>query len=165
MRAEALTEIGRTHFNGRRYEAAFESFDQALRADPTFIRAQVAKAHVLKMLNRAADALALCDEVIVAHPDYATAHSTRGSALQSLGRSGEARAAYARAVDLAPDSALVAYNYACFWALEGNAAESQKWLTKAIDLEPGRNTRAAIDPDFTAFRDADWFQQLIAFKR
>ncbi len=164
VRAQTLTEIGRTHFNQRRYREALASFDQALAADPSYTRALVAKAHVLKMVGRADEGLRLVDEVIARDPGYALAYSTRGSALQTLGRAAEARASYERAVELAPDDALVQYNFACFWALEGDADKARRHLARAIELEPGRNTRAAVDPDFAPFRDEEWFQRLTAFK-
>jgi len=165
VRAQTYTEIGRTHFNNRRYDAALAAFEQAIAADATFIRAQVAKAHVLKMLGRPEEGLALIDRIVAENPDYALAYSTRGSALQSIGRRDEAKASYERAITLAGDNALVCYNFACFWALEGDRREAERWLARAIRLEPGRNVRAAIDPDFAPYRDEEWFQKLTAFQK
>jgi len=164
LQAQALLELGRTQFNSRNYLMALEHFDRALQTDPTFTRALVAKAHALKMLGKPEETLRVCDEIIAREPEYATAHSTRGSALQALGRTAEARTSYERAVTLAPGDALALYNFACFWALERDPEKCRDYLARAIALEPGRNVRAAIDPDFARYREEPWFQELTAFK-
>ncbi len=46
LRAQTLTEIGRTHFNAGRFEAALASFEQAVAADATFLRARAGKANL-----------------------------------------------------------------------------------------------------------------------
>lgn len=165
LRAQAMVEIARTHFNNDRFEKAMEYAEQAIAADPTLLRAHIAKAHALKMLGRAAEALVECDKVIALDPEYPLAHSTRGSALQSLGRMTEAQAAYERALALDPDNALVHYNYACFWAMAGDAAKCRVHLRRAIELEPRQNTMAAVDSDFNSVREEAWFQELVAFRK
>ena len=165
LRARTLVEIARTHFNNRRFEAALEGFDHAVAADPTHLRARAGRAHALRMLGRAAEALAAIDDVIKDWPDYAIAHSTRGSALQALGRLPEGQAAYERAAQLDPENPLVHYNFACFWALVGDAAKTREHLALAIKYDPRQNSTAAVDADFDRFRDEPWFQELVAFRR
>lgn len=164
LQAQALIELGGTYYNLRNYPRAIEYFDQALQTDPTFTRALVAKAHAFRMLGKPEESLRICDEVLARLPVYANAHSTRGAALRALGRIAEAHDAYERAVALAPQDALVYYNFACFWALQNDPEKCREYLSHAMELDPGRNIRAAVDPDFARYREECWFQQLTAFK-
>jgi len=165
LRAQAMVEIARTNFNNGRFETSLEYAEQAIAADPTLLRAHIAKAHALKMLGRAEESLAECDRVIAIDPNYPLAHSTRGSALQSLNRKVEAQAAYDRALAIDPDNALVHYNFACFWAMEGDAARCRVHLRRAIEIDPRQNTMASVDKDFESVRDEPWFQELVAFRK
>jgi tetratricopeptide (TPR) repeat protein len=164
LRAKTILEIGRTRFNADRYEEALAAFEEAIAADPTFLRARTAKAHALKMLGRAREAVEVCEDVIAREPGYALAHSTLGSALQTVGRAREALAAYRRAEELSPDDRLVHYNFACFWAGEGNEEECRKHLTRTLELDATQKSKAAVDQDFAAFRDKQWFQDLVALR-
>jgi len=165
FRALTYLEQGKHCYNNRRFEEALAAFDKALAADATLTRGYTARAHALAALGRAEEAVALCDEVIAREPDFPFAHSTRGSALQTLGRTAEAQRAYEQAVALAPEDALINYNFACFWALAGDEESCRKYLARTLELDPRRNSMAAVDLDFAAFRDRGWFQELVAFRR
>jgi len=165
LRAKVHLERGRHYFNANRFEAALAAFDQAITADPEYLRAYTAKANALTMLGRVAEALAICGEVMVKDPAFALAYTTKGSALYRAGRAAEAIANYRRGVELAPEDHLTHYNFACFWALEGNETECEKSLRRALELDPLSKAKAATDDDFASVRGREWFEDLVALGR
>lgn len=162
LRAATHFARGRQLFNANRFEEALEALEEALAEDPTFTRAQTAKANALTMLGRTEEAVALCDAVIARNPRLGLAFTTKASALHRAGRTAEALENYRRGVELAPDEALVHYNYACYWALEGNEEGCERELRRALELDPGSKPKAATDEDFVSVRDREWFQELVA---
>jgi tetratricopeptide (TPR) repeat protein len=165
LRAEALVDSGRMLANMARYREALEMMERAAEADPSYDRPRLAKAFVLSKLGRTADALDIVDAYIRDHPGNAYAHTTRGTCLMMAGRRDEAEGAYREGVRLGGEEYLHAYNYACFLALEGREEETRETLGRALALAPNINTRAATDPDLEPYREREWFQELVAFKR
>jgi tetratricopeptide (TPR) repeat protein len=163
LRAKVHLERGRHFFNANRFPEALAALEEAIAADPEFVRAYTAKANTLAMLGRAEEAIAICDEIIAKSPAFALAYTTKASALHRAGRSAEAAENYRRGIDLAPDEHLTHYNFACFWALEGNEGECEKYLRRALELEPRSKPKAATDDDFASVRGKEWFQKLVAF--
>jgi tetratricopeptide (TPR) repeat protein len=165
LRAETAFERGRYFFNAGRFQDALVAQEDALRFDPSFTRAAAAKAITLAMLGKAFEGLALTDSIIAAEPAFFYGYMARAEALQQMGRTDEARFAFENALKLEPDDAALNYNYACFWAHCGDVAQCRRYLTRALEIDPKRNTHAAVDPDFAPFRDEEWFQELVAFRK
>jgi tetratricopeptide (TPR) repeat protein len=165
LRAEALVGSGRMLANMARYREALDMIDKAAEADPTYDRPQLARAFVLSKLGRTDDALGICDAYIRDYPKNAYAHTTRGTCLMNVGRKAEAEDAFRQGVRLGGDEYLHPYNYACFLAQEGREEEAREMLGRALELSPTMNARAATDPDFEPYREREWFQDLVAFKR
>jgi tetratricopeptide (TPR) repeat protein len=165
LRAEALVGSGRMLANMARYPEALDMMERAAEADPTYDRPRLAKAFVLSKLGHTDDALGICDAYIRDHPQNAYAHTTRGTCLMDMGRNAEAEDAFRAGVRLGGDEYLHAYNYACFLAQEGREDEAREMLGRALVLSPHMNARAATDPDFEPYREREWFQELVAFKR
>jgi tetratricopeptide (TPR) repeat protein len=165
FRAEALVGSGRMLANMGRYQEALGMIERAAEADPTYDRPRLAKAFVLSKLGRPADALGIVNDFIREDPANAYAHTTRGPCLMAEGRNAEAEEALREGVRLGGDDYLHAYNYACFLAQAGREEEAREMLARALALEPVMNARAATDPDFEPYRDREWFQELVAFKR
>jgi tetratricopeptide (TPR) repeat protein len=165
LRAEALVGSGRMLANMARYREALDMIDKAAEADPTYDRPQLARAFVLSKLGRTDDALGICDAFIRDHPENAYAYTTRGTCFMNVGRKAEAEDAFREGVRLGGDEYLHPYNYACFLAQEGREEEARAMLARALELSPTMNARAATDPDFEPYREREWFQDLVAFKR
>ena len=165
LRAEALVGSGRMLANMARYREALDMIERAAEADPTYDRPRLARAFVLSKLGRTDDALGICDAFIRDDPGNAYAHTTRGTCLMAAGRDAEAEGALREGVRLGGDEYLHAYNYACFLALAGREDETREMLGRALELSPGMNARAATDPDFEPYREREWFQEMVAFKR
>ncbi|UCH78905.1 MAG: tetratricopeptide repeat protein [Candidatus Coatesbacteria bacterium] len=164
LRAEALLGNGRTLSNMGRYEEALAMVERAAEADPTYDRPLLAKGFVFAKLGRIGEGLEIVDGFIAEHPDNAYAHTTRGSCLMEAGRDAEAEEAFREGVRLGGEDYIHSYNFACFAAKHGREDQTREMLARALELAPHMNTRAATDPDFERFREAEWFQELVKFK-
>ncbi|UCH79421.1 MAG: tetratricopeptide repeat protein [Candidatus Coatesbacteria bacterium] len=162
LRAATHFARGRQLFNANRFEEALQALEEAISEDPTFTRAQTAKANTLTMLGRTEEAVALCDEVIARLPTFGLAYTAKASALHRSGRAADALENYRRGAELEPDNDLVHYNFACYWALEGNEEECERELRRALELDASAKSKAATDEDFASVRDREWFQELVA---
>jgi tetratricopeptide (TPR) repeat protein len=165
LRAQALMDSGRVLSNSGRFEEALAMIEQAIAAYPSYDRPRLAKAFVLSKLGRIDDALAMVDDFLSRHPDNAYAHTTRGTCLVEAGREAEAEEEFHAGVRLGGADYIHAYNYACFLAQQGREEETREMLGRALEMGPHMNARAATDVDFERYRDAEWFQELVAFKR
>jgi tetratricopeptide (TPR) repeat protein len=163
LRAKVHFERGRHFFNVNRFEEALAAFEDAIKADPNYVRAFTAKANTLALLGRPEEAIAICDEIIAKNAAFALAYTTKASALHRAGRTAEAAENYRRGIEIAPNEHLTQYNFACFWALEGNDEECEKYLRRALEIEPKSKPRAATDDDLASVRGKEWFQKLVAF--
>ena len=164
-RALAYFEQGQLFFTSRRWPRALASFDNALAADPAMVRARTARVHTLLFLGRIEEALAYAHETLELAPDNANVHSALGTAYRFVERVDDARREFARALELGPAESPVHYNVACFHAVIGEEDAARRHLARALELEPKLNTIAAVDEDFVAYRESEWFQELVAFKR
>ncbi len=164
LRAKVHFQRGRQLFNADRFEEALAAFEEAIAADPEYLRVYIAKANALTMLGHAEEAVAVCEEVIRKKPDFALAYTAKGSALHCAGRSAEALENHRRGVELAPEEHLTHYNFACYWALEGNEKECEAHLGRALELDPKSKPKAATDADLAWVRGKEWFQELVAFR-
>jgi Flp pilus assembly protein TadD len=164
-RARAYFEQGQLFFTSRRWPRALASFDSALAADPTMVRAHTARVHTLLFLGRIDEALAYARETFERAPDNAYVHSALGTAYRFVERVDDARREFALALELGPAESPIHYNAACFHAVIGEEDAARRHLARALELEPKLNTIAAVDEDFAAYRECEWFQELVAFKR
>lgn len=164
-RAQAYFEQGQLFFTSRRWPRALASFESALAADPTMIRARTARVHTLLFLGRVDEALAYAQETLERAPDSPYVHSALGTAYRFVERFDDARREFALALELGPTESPVHYNVACFHAVIGEEEEARRYLARALVLEPKLNTIAAVDEDFAAYRECKWFEDLVAFKR
>ncbi len=163
LRAKVHFERGRHYFDANRFEDALAAFEEAIKADPEYLRAHTAQATALTLLGRVEEALTICDDIIAKDATFALAYTTKATTLHRAGRPAEAAEHYRRGVELAPDEHATHYNFACFWALEGNEEECEKYLRRALELDPHSKPKAATDGDFASVREKEWFQNLVAF--
>ncbi len=164
FRAEVHFERGRALFRNHKFAEALAAFDEALRQDGSFLRAEIARAYALKRLGRLDEALASAARAIAGDPRAGLAYAARASMYQDLGRRAEAEADFGRAIALSPDEPRIYYNFACFWAVERDEEKCRRYLSRALELDPQSKATAAVDEDFASFRENPWFQKLVAFK-
>jgi tetratricopeptide (TPR) repeat protein len=164
FRAEVHFERGRALFLNRKFADALAAFNEALRQDASFLRAEIARAYALKKLGRLDEALASAARAIAGGPRAGLAYAARASIYQDLERRAEAEADFGRAIALSPDEPRVSYNFACFWAVERDEEKCRRYLSRALELDPQSKATAAVDEDFAPFREKTWFLELVAFK-
>ena len=165
LRAQALMDSGRVLSNSGRFAEALAMVEQAIAAYPAYDRPRLAKAFVLAKVGRIDDALAMVDDFLSRHADNAYAHTTRGTCLMEAGRDAEAEKEFREGVRLGGADYIHAYNYACFLAQQGREEETREMLGRALGMGPQMNARAATDADLERYRETEWFQELVAFKR
>ncbi|UCH79420.1 MAG: tetratricopeptide repeat protein [Candidatus Coatesbacteria bacterium] len=164
LRAETFFMRARGYHRLGRFEEALASLDEAVAADPTYIRAQAARAHTLRRLGRLEEAFAAVNRVLEVEPNNAVALATKGTLLQEQGRPQEGQALYEEALAAASpeDLSLLHYNFACFWANAGDVARLREHLALALKLDPGKKSVAAVDRDFKKYVEEEWFLELTA---
>jgi tetratricopeptide (TPR) repeat protein len=88
------------------YTEALDLYNQAIAADPGYLRAWMDKGNVLLQLNRSAEAISAYD-VVLAHVDYPVPRiwNDRGKALMATGNYSAARDSFDRALQQAPEFA------------------------------------------------------------
>ncbi len=106
--APALIERGNALQRQQRYEAAIDSYDQALRMRPDSTSALVNRSNALRALKRTREALRDVEAALRVDPSYPYALNSHGNLLRELGQRTEALAAFDRALLAKPDFA-VAY--------------------------------------------------------
>ena len=110
----------------RRGEAAIDSYDRAIAADPCFADAYFNRGVLLTDLGRWELALASFDAALALRPDFADAHCNRGVVLERLNRWEAALTSYDRAVALKPNFAVALSN-------RGNVLCELDRLDEALD--------------------------------
>jgi Flp pilus assembly protein TadD len=158
-------QSGRQKFNAGNYDGALEMFDRAIEADGDFPRAHTAKATCLIQLGRVGEAEAICDGLIEKNPGYGLAYTTKGIILHRRGEIAQADEAYRAGTRFGADEPTAFYNYACFCAQTGREEQCRQNLRRAIILDRTYNSIAATDDDLAAYRHADWFEELVSFKK
>lgn len=135
---------------------AAEHYRQCLARDASFVPAYAVLGGCLIALDKAGDALAVCDEGLKRAPQEPSLHTGRGEALAALGRSDEALAAFEAAIarDPAQSGAIIGQArilfqsghrdgaFAALSACDPNAAEPL--IAKAIFLAEIGVTEAAL---------------------
>ena len=86
------------YYEGGRFDAALDAYDQALADAPGYADALNNRAAALSSLGRLDEALAALDAALAARPDYVEAHFNRGNVLRDLMRLDEAEASFDRAI-------------------------------------------------------------------
>jgi Tfp pilus assembly protein PilF len=82
----------------QRHDEAIESYDHAIRLQPSFAKAHSNRGNALLDLNRFEEAMASYDLAVSFAPDYAMGHYNRAVALQKLNRLDEALISYELAI-------------------------------------------------------------------
>jgi tetratricopeptide (TPR) repeat protein len=106
--AEDLDREGIAALNAGHYQAALETFDRAIAADPGYLPARINRGMALLSLGRAGEALLAFEVVLDRDPANVPAWIYRGDALVALGRNGEAAESYRTAERLEPGNPVVA---------------------------------------------------------
>ncbi|MFC1484183.1 tetratricopeptide repeat protein [Candidatus Neomarinimicrobiota bacterium] len=95
---------GNNNYRDRNWEAALESYQEAIDIDASFHQSHLMLARVYQRLDDYASAMAALDRVLAIKPDYVNAYIEKGKLLKREGRTAEAEAAYRLALSVDPNS-------------------------------------------------------------
>ncbi|HUV85968.1 MAG TPA: tetratricopeptide repeat protein [bacterium] len=165
IRADGQVTVAMNYIRERRDEEALRMFDEVLADDPGNGRAMKGRALALGRLGRSDEALETVAAMLRNDPHDARAYDARASVYEYMGRLEEARAEFERALALEPEGADQHYNFACYWAARGDAEQCRHHLAEALRLDPPSHVYAATDVDLERYREEEWFQELVAFKK
>jgi S1-C subfamily serine protease len=128
--------IGVDRFNRGNLGGSIEAMNRAIKLDPRYTKAYLARASANFMSKRIGAALADADLAIASDPQSAIAYAGKCLFLSEFGKQGEALGACDRAVKLAPKNAM-AYNIKGLVELRlKNYSVATADLERAIDLNP-----------------------------
>jgi tetratricopeptide (TPR) repeat protein len=127
--------IGRIHALRKEYNAALESLDAAIRAQPRNALAFLERAKVLAATGDNRTALTELRKTLGMDGSLLEAHELYARLLMEQGRRSEAIAAYGNVVRLAPDDAASRLELGRLLLDEGRLDEAEKELSLAIALD------------------------------
>jgi len=165
IRADGQVTVAMNFIREKRDKEALRMFDDVLADDAGNERATMGRCLALGRLGRGEEALAVLAAVLRENPRNARAYDIRASVHEYMGDLERARADFERSIALEPLGAEHHYNFACFWAARGDAERCRAYLAEALRLDPPSHVYAATDVDLERYRDEEWFQELVAFKK
>lgn len=150
QQAEAHRQAGMEAFRAGDVDRALELFDQALKADPSYCEAYIARAAVHQKRGQADKMIEECERAIAVQPDHALAYSTRAVAYQMLGQHARSLQDLTRAIELEPRNFLQyaarAKTYIKMEAFDKAADDFQKAAQVELEVskERGHPPREAV---------------------
>jgi tetratricopeptide (TPR) repeat protein len=146
--------VGRHHLANGNREQALASFNEALRLNPQFVQAYVARGKLLAESGQYSSALADLNFALHLQPTHAEGFAYRGFALLALGRSDEALPDLDAALRLDPTYARAHHMRGHTLRLMGRTEEAEISLAAALELDPTLHVvqvvTAEIDPETNA---------------
>jgi len=128
--------VGRHHLAIGEREQALESFNDALRLNPQFVQAYLARGKLLAEMGQYPSALADLNFALQLQPTHAEGYAYRGFALVSMGRPKEAIAEFDVALRLDSSYARVHYLRGQTLQIIGDEAGAEVSLAAALQLDP-----------------------------
>lgn len=137
-------QVGRHHLaNGQRAQA-LESFNDALRMNPQFVQAYVARGKLLAEMGQYSSALADLNFALHLQPTHVEGFAYRGFALLATGKPEQALVDLDTALRLDPTYARVHYLRSQTLREMGDDAEAQVSLATALQLDPTIEARQVV---------------------
>jgi TolB-like protein/Flp pilus assembly protein TadD len=128
------------------YEGSADSFERAIRLDPTFAPAYMGLSEVYSMLGTVAvgatpgetrpKAIAAARKALELDPNLTEAHVLLANIEQEQWHWGEAEAEYRRALELSPNDALAHGGLALWLLCQGRTDEAIAWMQRGRRIDP-----------------------------
>jgi tetratricopeptide (TPR) repeat protein len=123
-------------FRQGRWSSTIDLMNQAIKADPRYARAYVARGAANFMQNRIAAAIDDADQAIAIDPKYAMAHVSKCFFLGEFGKYGQALGHCNTAVELSPKSAIAFNVRGGVKILLSDISGAEGDLLQSIELDP-----------------------------
>lgn len=132
---ELLNQAGSLR-EAKNYQAALDTYDEAIALNPEVAQAHWGRCFSLNQLRRAQEGIAACDRALELNPKYPKALWSKGTALEFLEKPGEALQLYDQAIALKPDFADAWNNRATALLRLNRPGEALAAADKAVELDP-----------------------------
>jgi tetratricopeptide (TPR) repeat protein len=136
--------VGRYHLAEGNREKALDAFNDALRMNPQFVQAYIARGKLLAEMGRYESALADLNFALRLQPSHAEGFAYRGFALLSIGKPQEAMSEFDMALRLDPSYARVHYLRGQTLRILGNEPAAEAGIATALRLDPSIETTRVI---------------------
>jgi len=128
---------GLAEFSAQKYEAAIQSFTEAIRGQPNEANLYYCRALAYDRIDDHAAAIQDYSRALALDPDDARVFNNRGNVFQKQGDFTRAIDDYTRAIVLKPNEARAYYNRGRTFRKQGRLAKALDDLNNALALEPG----------------------------
>ncbi|UCC68434.1 MAG: tetratricopeptide repeat protein [Armatimonadota bacterium] len=135
--AQALCNLGLSHFGQGRWEDALAAYEGAAKIRPDLPEAHCGMGCAYGSLGQPRQALAAYEEAVRLDPDMWEAHAGLGHVFVDLGRHREAAAAYRRALELKPEKAGIHLSLAWTYEQLERWEQARQAARRATELTPG----------------------------
>lgn len=144
-----------------RLTEAVNTFELALRVDPTFVDAWIKKGYCHFHLDDYAQAIASYDRALEIDVDNAEAWNMKGLAYYKMKMYEKAIDCCEKAIDINPNDGMAWYNKACYLSLNQKIDEALDALKRAIEIDISYAKKAVKDRDFENARGEMIFRRII----
>jgi tetratricopeptide (TPR) repeat protein len=124
------------------FDAAIDSYKQALKIKPDYAQAYSNMANALRDKGDLDASIDSCKQALKIKPDYAEAYNNMGNALKAKGDLDASIDSYKQALKIKPDIAEAYYNLGNTLEELGRLDEAETSYTQAIALEPDLESAA-----------------------
>ena len=137
-------QVGRHHLANGQHEQALQSFNDALRMNPQFVQAYVARGKLLAEMGQFSSALADLNFALHLQPTHVEGFAYRAFALLSMNRPDEALVDLDAALRIDPKYARVHYLRSQTLRGLGKDTDAEASLATALQLDPTIEARQVI---------------------
>jgi len=143
----------------KRFDAAIDSYQQALRIKPDYAEVHNNMGSVMKDKGDLEQAIESYQQALRIKPDYAVAHNNMAKAMKDKGDLEEAIESYKQALRIKPDYAEVHNNMGNALSIKGDLAEAIESYKKALRIKP--NFAGAYNNMANAMKDKGDLEEAI----
>ena len=143
----------------KRFDAAIDSYQQALRIKPDYAEVHNNMGSVMKDKGDLEQAIESYQQAKRIKPDYAVAHNNMAKAMKDKGDLEEAIESYKQALRIKPDYAEVHNNMGNALSIKGDLAEAIESYKKALRIKP--NFAGAYNNMANAMKDKGDLEEAI----
>jgi tetratricopeptide (TPR) repeat protein len=158
-----LNTLGTSQLQLQRFDQAYDSFRQLVeKVNPGNFAALTQLSFIaLEIKKEYTVANDWVDQALSINPDFKPAIQNKGLIMKAMGKYDEAIVYLQKVIDANPDSFEGYYNLACVYAATRNTHALMLNLQKSLQLAPYIKNHVKQDPDFSSYRNDDWFRELL----
>jgi tetratricopeptide (TPR) repeat protein len=163
VKEKILITLGTAQLQLQKFDQAYASFSQlVVKVNPeNFIALTQLSFIALEIKKEYTVANTWVDQALAISPDFKPALQNKGLIMKAMGKYDEAIVYLQKVIDANPDNFEGYYNLACVYAATRNPEGLMHNLQKSLQLAPYIKDHVKQDPDFSAYRNEEWFRKLL----